>query len=148
LTSAATEVAFHFGAPDKVVYAVRLLRKAVGTGVRVLVLADTRTLQALDAALWASAPSDFLPHCLVTAPEQSKALSPIWLAQEGTEPPDDPPSVLVNLADTMPLAFEAHARVIEVVSTDEGDRVLARARWKTYKERGFSIVRHDLRLRS
>ena len=31
-----TEVAFHFNAPDKLGYACRLLRKAVGTGARVL----------------------------------------------------------------------------------------------------------------
>jgi DNA polymerase-3 subunit chi len=40
VSAAVTAVAFHFGAPDKIAYAVRLLRKAVGTGVRVLVVAD------------------------------------------------------------------------------------------------------------
>ena len=62
-----TDVAFHFGAPDKVAYAVRLLRKAVGTGARVVVVADLDTLERLDAALWASAPTDFLTHCWVNA---------------------------------------------------------------------------------
>ena len=148
MSSASTEVAFHFGAPDKVAYAVRLLRKAVGAGARVLVLADTQTLNSLDAALWASAAADFLPHCLASAPKQARALSPVWLAQDGSNPADDSPGVLVNLAQAMPLAFERHARVIEVVSTDEGDRALARERWRTYTELGFSIVRHDLQLRS
>jgi DNA polymerase-3 subunit chi len=148
LSSVATEVAFHFGAPDKVAYAVRLLRKAVGTGARVLVLADTPVLHTLDAALWGSAATDFLPHCFASAPAQVRALSSVWLAQEGTSPTDKPLDVLVNLAEAMPMAFEHYPRVIEVVSTDEDDRVLARARWKTYTERGFSIVRHDLQLRS
>ena len=35
-----TEVAFHFNAPDKVAYACRLLRKAVGSGARVVVTAE------------------------------------------------------------------------------------------------------------
>ena len=54
MNAAVTDVAFHFGAPDKVAYAVRLLRKAVGTGARVLVVAEGAQLSELDAALWAS----------------------------------------------------------------------------------------------
>ena len=37
-----SEVAFHFNAPDKLAYACRLLRKAVGSGARAVVLADAR----------------------------------------------------------------------------------------------------------
>ena len=148
MTQATTEVAFHFGAPDKVAYATRLLRKAVGAGARVLVLADAQTLQQLDAALWGNNATDFLPHCFANAPAQALALSPVVMADDGRGPPGDAPGVLVNLGDGMPLNFERHARVIEVVSTDEGDRAPARQRWKTYTERGFSIVRHDLQLRA
>ncbi len=148
MTSAATEVAFHFGAPDKVAYATRLLRKAVGAGARVLVLGDAEMLQRLDVALWGLAATDFLPHCFASAPAKALALSPVLMADDGLGPPDNAPGVLVNLGELMPVAFERYQRVIEVVSTDEGDRALARQRWKTYTERGFSIVRHDLQLRS
>lgn len=143
-----TEVAFHFGAPDKLAYAVRLLRKAVGSGARLLVLAPPGLVQQLDAALWASAPTHFLPHCLADAPEKVRALSPVVLADEGGPvlAPDLP--VLVNLGVQMPQGFEHYQRVIEVVSTDEEDRVLARQRWKSYAARGFAIVRHDLQLRA
>jgi len=55
-----TEIAFHFGAPDKVAYAVRLLRKATGAGARVLVFGNQDLLNRLDASLWASAPMEFL----------------------------------------------------------------------------------------
>ena len=37
------EVAFHFNAPDRLVYACRLLRKAYLKGARLLVLADEPT---------------------------------------------------------------------------------------------------------
>ena len=58
-----TEVAFHFNAPDKLGYACRLLRKAVGTGARVMVTGDSSTLRELDVALWTFAPLEFLAHC-------------------------------------------------------------------------------------
>ena len=148
MTPAVTEIAFHHGAPDKLAYALRLLRKAVGTGVRVLVLAPADLVHQLDAALWASAPADFLPHSLADAPAQVRALSLVVLADEGApvSAPDLP--VLVNLGAQMPPGFEHHQRVIEVVSTDLDDRVLARQRWKSYAAQGFAILQHDLKLRA
>lgn len=143
-----TEISFHFGAPDKLAYAVRLLRKAVAAGARVLVLGQPELVQRLDAALWTIAPSEFLPHCLVDASEQVLAMSRVVLAEEGGLSPAALMPVLVNLGTQMPQAFERHQRVIEVVSTDEDDRALARQRWKDYSARGFTIVRHDLQLRS
>ncbi|MEK9802900.1 MAG: DNA polymerase III subunit chi [Curvibacter sp.] len=48
----------------------------------------------------------------------------------------------------MPDGFEQYERVIEVVSLDEDDRLQARARWKQYTARGYTIQRHDLNLQS
>lgn len=143
-----TEVAFHFGAPDKVAYAVRLLRKAVGTGARVLVVAEADVLQRLDAALWASAPTEFLAHYRTDAPGPAVGLSPVLLSEGG--PPGSVPvlDVLVNLGGAMPEAFERFPRVIEVVSLDEVDRQQARQRWKAYAAQGIAIDRRDLNLRS
>lgn len=145
---AVTEVAFHFGAPDKVAYAVRLLRKAMGAGARVLVLGQAPLVQQLDTALWASAPTEFLPHCFADASAQVLALSAVVLALEGVDAPVHPLPVLVNLGAQMPPNFECHQRVIEVVSTEAEDRAMARERWKRYTARGFDIIRHDLQLRS
>ncbi|MFZ3129456.1 MAG: DNA polymerase III subunit chi, partial [Rhodoferax sp.] len=62
-----TEVAFHFGAPDRLAYVCRLLRKAVGSGARVVVLADTDVVQQIDADLWALSATDFVAHCTSAA---------------------------------------------------------------------------------
>jgi DNA polymerase-3 subunit chi len=43
--------------------------------------------------------------------------------------------------------FERYERVIEVVSLEDQDRQNARTRWKQYAEQGYSITRHDLKLR-
>jgi len=37
--------------------------------------------------------------------------------------------------------------VIEVVTLDDTDRQWARQRWKHYADRGYSITRHDLKLK-
>ena len=58
-----TEVAFHFNAPDRLAYACRLLRKAVGSGARVVVTGEGGLLRELDTTLWTFAPLEFVPHC-------------------------------------------------------------------------------------
>jgi len=143
-----TDVAFHFGAPDKVAYAVRLLRKAVGTGVRVLVVADEGQLARLDAELWASATTDFFAHCFARATAQALALSPVVLSEYDGAAVCPALDVLGNLGESMPEAFDRHARVIEVVSAEEEDRILARQRWKHYAAQGYAPDSKNLNLRS
>jgi DNA polymerase-3 subunit chi len=137
-----TEVAFHFNAPDKLGYACRLLRKAVGTGARVMVTAQTEALRELDAALWTFAPLEFLPHAYGEATPVALAASPIVLAESVRAAPHQ--QVLVNLGDTVPDGFERFERLIEVVTNGEEDRLAARRRWKHYADRGYAITRHDL----
>ena len=138
-----TEVGFHFNAPDKLGYACRLLRKAVGSGARVVVTGAPELLRDLDAALWTFSSLEFVPHChdLAAAPAVL-ARSPIVL----TETPSGAPhqQILVNLGLPVPRGFERFERLIEVVTAEQDDRQQARQRWKHYAERGYAIVRHDL----
>lgn len=143
-----TEVAFHFGAPDKLGYALRLIRKAVGSGAKLWVLGDGPQLEQLDSSLWSLTETEFLTHCRADSPEEillrsSVVLVPADFAQSRPEFP-----VLVNLSSQMPTNFETHTRVIEVVSTQDDDKDSARIRWKAYTQLGYAIVRHDLNLRS
>lgn len=140
------DVAFHFGAPDKLAYACRLLRKATGSGMRVLVLGSDTILQQLDAALWAVSPTDFITHAPASASAGLPARSSVILGDVDAR--GDRPPVLVNLGDEVPEGFEQYARVIEVVSTDGADRELARERWKHYARLGIAITRHDLALKA
>ena len=137
-----TEIAFHFNAPDKVGYACRLLRKAVGTGKRVVVTAEPGVLGELDVALWTFSALDFIPHCRdAGAPSSLLAASPVVLADSARSAPHH--EVLVNLGDAVPDGFEGFERLIEVVTGDEADRAQARRRWKHYAARGYAITRHD-----
>jgi DNA polymerase-3 subunit chi len=138
-----TEVAFHFNAPEKLGYACRLLRKAVGGGARVVVTGDGALLGELDTQLWTFSALDFLPHCRATGVSASVLQrSPIVLAESATDVPHT--DVLVNLGVEVPDGFDAFARLIDVVTGDEDDRQQARRRWKHYADRGYAIVRHDL----
>jgi DNA polymerase-3 subunit chi len=141
-----TEVAFHFNAPEKLAYACRLLRKASGTGAKVVVTGDPALLRELDLALWTFSPLEFLPHCYApSAPPAVLARTPVVLADAASGTPHH--EVLVNLGDRVPEGFERFERLIEVVTTDDGDRHAARGRWKHYADRGYAIVRHDLATR-
>ena len=142
-----TEVAFHFGAPDRLAYTCRLLRKATSTGARLLVRSTPEMAAALDVALWNISPVDFISHCDAAAPEAVRARSSVVL-QDAAAPLRPLWPILINLADDVPDGFEQFTRVIEVVSTDERDRGLARRRWKHYTERGYAITRHDLTIRA
>jgi DNA polymerase-3 subunit chi len=141
-----TQIAFHFGAPDKVAYTCRLLRKAVGSGVKVVVTGDSRTLQALDMQLWALAPTDFIVHAMSDADIDLAERSPVLLCPTSSDLPPQRP-VLVNLSQDVPDEFSQFERLIEVVSLDDDDRASARLRWKRYAQLGFTMERHDLQLK-
>jgi DNA polymerase-3 subunit chi len=141
-----TEVAFHFGASNKLAYACRLVRKATGTGVRVMLIANPDELTQIDAALWGVAATDFVTHARDDARPAMLARSSVLVGAVefgGVAMP----RILVNMADDVPQAFTDFDRVIEIVSTDDGDRDLARRRWMAYKQQGISITRHDLQLK-
>ena len=140
-----TEVAFHFNAVDKLAYACRLLRKACASSARVIVTGDAEQMKLLDAQLWTFDPMSFVPHCLSDAPAQTLAQTPVILTADGNLPASLPHhEVMINLGQSLIKGFETFERVIEVVSLDEQDKVLARQRWKHYSERGYPLVRHDL----
>lgn len=141
-----TDIAFHFGAPDKWAYACRLLRKASASGARVQVVLPESMVAKLDADLWAVSAAEFVMHCTSAADSSVKNRSAVLLVSDMGQT-IAPRHVLVNLGDAVPSQFETFQRVIEVVSLDESDRLGARARWKRYTELGYAITRHDLALR-
>lgn len=137
-----TGVEFHFNAPDKVGYACRLLRKAVGKGARLVVTGEPALLRELDIALWTFSPLEFVPHCYGQAAGAAVlAASPVVLSEAAHAAPHQ--EVLVNLGPAVPEGFERFERLIEVVTVNEDDRVQGRRRWKHYADRGYAIVKHD-----
>lgn len=138
-----TGIDFHFNMPDKVGYACRLLRKAVtARGTRVVVVADAKTLDAVDLALWDFSPVDFIAHCRIDAEPALVRRSPVVLAARcDAQVPHQ--QVVVNLGVPVPTGFERFDRLIDLVSGEHADRQGARLRWRHYADRGYAITRHD-----
>jgi DNA polymerase-3 subunit chi len=140
-----TNVAFHFNVPDKPSYLCRLLRKVVGAGMRALVLAPQPLLDALDHQLWVFSQEDFISHARLGDSPQLAKRSAVLLADSPCDAGHT--QVLINCLPDVPAGFGAFERVVEIVSTEDEDRALARARWKHYVQLGYELVRHDLALR-
>lgn len=139
-----TEISFHFNAPDKLVHACRYARKLLQAGdMRLLIAAPAEVLDQLDPMLWNMAAHDFVAHCRGDSEPALLEASPVILATDPAQSPHH--DVLLNLGDDVPQGFSSFARLVEVVSaTDETDRQHARARWRHYAQRGYTLVRHDL----
>ena len=140
-----TEVSFHFNVPDRTEYACRLLRKATRQGAKVVVTGPGDVLSGLDRALWVFDPIEFVPHALLRRHQPAPPHwldTPVWLLVDSAAAVHH--DVLLNLGHEAPAGFESFARLIEIVSADdENDRAAARARWKHYASRGYTIVRHE-----
>ncbi|QOW22440.1 MULTISPECIES: DNA polymerase III subunit chi [Lysobacteraceae] len=120
-----------------------LARKAQQAGQACIVLArDAAQAEKLDDLLWSFDPDAFIPHqivdpdmeegddeeieVLIAAPEHDVALRPL----------------VINLRDAaVDGAFE---RVLEVVPADDSARGPLRQRWVQYKDRGFTLNKHDM----
>lgn len=138
-----TEVKFHVNAADKLQYACRLLRKAVGTGAKVVVTGPAAQLGELDVMLWTFSPLDFIPHCRgASASPGVQSRTPVVLADSLQAVPHH--QVLVNLGPSVPEGFERFERLIEVVGSGEDDLQQGRRRWKHYKDRGYAVAKHEL----
>ena len=137
-----TEVAFHFNVPDKLAYSCRLLRKAWGSGARVVLMAEPGMLDRLDQLLWTYSALEFLPHCQASASAATLAASPVLLTTALEDCPHH--DVLVNLGQAVPAGFERFERFIELVSSADEDRAAGRSRWKHYADRGYALKRYDL----
>lgn len=136
-----TDIAFHFNVSDKLAYSCRLLRKAVHSGAKVVVIGTDAAVRQLDQDLWTFSATDFLPHCVNDAGIALVRRSPILLTD--TLHPSFVRDVLVNLTDHVPDGFDGFGRVVEVVGKVDEDRYFARQRWKSYSKSGFNLIQHD-----
>ena len=142
-----TRIDFHTNIADKVSYACRLSRKALGARGKLVLLADdAEQAAALDAALWTLSDTDFLPH--VMAGDPLAARTPIIVAHAGlfatpeqaAEPGLPHFDMLVNLTRATPVLVDRFARVFEIISTDEDDAAAGRKRYVAYKQQHYPLT--------
>ena len=140
-----TGIEFHANADDKLHYSCRLIRKAVRSGAKAVVVAEADTLMQLDQLLWSYSNTEFLPHCLADSLKTTRTASPVLLVEQLTGPVTElaSDSVLINLGQQVPVNFERFERLIEIASGHAEDRQAALGRWKYYKDRGYALKRHE-----
>lgn len=136
-----TRVDFYVNVPDRAAFACTLAAKAVAAGTRALVLTpDANETVRVDRMMWCQPALGFIPH--VRAHHRLAPETPV-IVDHVTDPlaVDE---LLVNLTDEVPQPFARFTRLIEIVSTDEADRLRARQRWRHYSERGYPLQSHDM----
>ena len=116
----------------------QLLGRTLAAGQRALVLCPTEArVAALDAALWACAQPDWLPHG--TAADGDADLQPVWLGTDDTAPNNARFLFLVDGADSN--RVNEFDRVFDLFDgNDEAAVAAARARWSARRAAGFNLT--------
>jgi len=131
-----TRIDFYHYAEDKQRFACRLATTAFERSSRLVVYSPDRSaLESFDRALWTFQATKFVPHCFAGA--EIAAETPVVLTTDGANLPHH--DVLLNLGDEWPPFFASFERLLEIVTTDDADKGLARARYSFYKKRGYDI---------
>lgn len=136
-----TEILFYTHVENKFHTACEISHKVLRSKRKMLVFVEDESAAAkIDRLLWTIPALGFLPHCDVADPLAGE--TPIVISSDASKLAFD--DVLLNLHEDVQAFFSRYQRVIEIVSTDAADVAAARARYKFYKDRGYSITSHDL----
>ena len=119
----------------------RLAEKAYRAGGRIYIHADSAAQAArLDELLWTFRDGAFLPHALF--PPTQGDPSPILIGHGGDAGREN--DVLINLAAEPPPFLGRFRRVLEPVAGGDEERGRARARYRSYRDRGYTLNSHEL----
>lgn len=116
----------------------RLLEKAVGAGMRAVVMAgSSERVEHLNALLWTYAEDSWLPHG--SQADGEAARQPVWLTEKDENP--NGAAVLVLCDGAKPASLAGFARCLDLFDgTDDQAVSDARTRWKAWKEEGHELV--------
>jgi DNA polymerase-3 subunit chi len=124
-------------------FACRVADKAYRLGHNIYIHTESRDqATTLDDLLWTYKPGSFLPHELYT--KNLPIDAPILVGFEDN--PEVNFDVLVTLAESIPLFFSRFMRVAEIVSSNDPNRVQARERYRFYRDRGYPLNSHDIKV--
>lgn len=124
---------------DPLLLVCELAKRAFASTQPTLILARSQDqAEELDEKLWAFDDDAFIPHQI--AGDEDDDITAVLIAAPGTPVKDRP--LVINLRDDCaPGLFE---RVLEVVPAEDAQRLGSRERWKTYKQAGFEVAKHDM----
>lgn len=116
----------------------RLLEKAVGAGMRAVVMAGSpERVEHLNALLWTYAEDGWLPHG--SRADGEPAHQPVWLTDADENP--NGATVLVLCDGATPATLAGFARCLDLFDGSDDQAVAAaRVRWKAWKDAGHELV--------
>jgi len=135
-----THIRFYSNAPNRVQAAADWIIASWRKHPVLVYAPDAALADRLDKLLWTQPATGFLPHCRADAPLAAE--TPVLI----TDNPDaaNQDRCLLNLSNDVPPGFARFEEVIEIVSTDDGDRLPARDRFRFYRERGYPLENQNI----
>jgi len=134
-----TLIEFHFNVADKFSKIAQLAQQFLDRGASLTILCPNQPASlALQQSLQSHA------SLMLPADWPSSGHPAIHVASQLHSISHD--DVLINLQHPSPKQFSCFLTTIEIVSTDEQDKVQARDRYRFYRERGYQINHVDVAL--
>jgi len=129
---------------DRFVLACRLVERIhLGDRLRIYIhIPDSRQALHLDRLLWTFKEQSFLPHGRLGRTD--RALTPILIGEDAGPLEED--QVLINLGPNVPDFFGRFERLCEPIDQDPAVRNAGRERFRYYRERGYELHHHRIRL--
>lgn len=136
-----TRVEFFFNVPDKLAKVAELCEKAVAKGHQLTVFTPNDDMgQLVQQKLWQQSSASFLPS--TTSHDVASQFAPIIIDTDGEHLIQD--DILINLQTVYPPFFSRFRVLVELVGVDEDDKVVARSRFKFYRDRGYQVKSTDV----
>ena len=138
-----TRVEFFFNVPDKIAKVSEICAKAVAKGHQITIISrDDEEGSHLQQRLWQHEATSFLPSA--TPADALRQGTPIVLGVDGEALLQD--DILINLQTAHPPFFGRFRLLVELVGTDDEDKVAARVRFRFYRDRGYELKSMDMAL--
>ena len=128
---------------DRFLLACRLVERIYAEGYRIYIqVPDGERARHLDRLLWTFRQQSFLPHGLFD--EADRKLTPILIGVDAD--PVDEDQVLINLGLRVPEFFARFRRLCELLDRDPAVLAAGRERFSYYRNRGYALHHHRIRL--
>ena len=135
-----TRIDFYFNVTNKQGLISDLVTSTLAKHRQVTILEDDEDkANIISNDLWYNVPESFLPNML--AINQLAINTPVVVHWHENQLYQD--DMLINLTTKEPAFFSRFTQLVEIVTDDEQDKQLARARYKFYRDRGYEIKNLD-----
>ncbi|MCU7906924.1 MAG: DNA polymerase III subunit chi [Candidatus Thiodiazotropha sp. (ex Epidulcina cf. delphinae)] len=119
----------------------RLSEKIYHQGRRIFIHTGSEEVSRhMNRLLWTFRQGSFIPHGM--ADDCDLSVTPVIISHQGET--GEEKDVLINLDSEVPSFFSRFERVAEIVDQEPQVIVAGRKRFRFYRDRGYSLNKHDI----